>query len=206
MNASVIVGMLLIVLVLSLLFRWRQKIQGKEHRMNPVEVAPQTSLSSGSTQREKIPGTPEDGNGLEKIRREDPSFDENLFKGHASAFFLQLLALQEKRNISELRQQMTDEMFASFKAEEDKRTAEGKLHKIENIALQSVELTDAWQENGQDFIKVKYLSSFNDCHVEEGSGNPGCDAAGEKIAYTKEWIFSRISGRNPWCLSAIDPA
>ena len=204
MNSSVIVGILLVVLVLSLLFRWRQKSKEKSFQPNHGFAAAEASVSADAKQGIAISG--ENANGLEKIRREDPSFDENLFKEHASAFFFQFQAAQTKRNISEMRRQMTEEMFAALKAKEDKQEAEGKFHKIENISIQSVELTHAWQDNGHDFIKVKYLTDFMDRCIEENSEEQGCDAPGQKIDYSQEWLFSRISGKNPWYLSGIEPA
>jgi len=205
MNSSVIVGILLVVLVLSLLFRWRQKSKENAPQPNHGYATAETAASTGDKQCSAISGAKGDGNGLEKIRQEDPSFDESLFKEHASAFFFQFQAAQTKRNISELRQQMTEEMFASLKAEEDKLAAEGKIHKIDNVSIHSVELTDAWQENGHDFIKVKYLTDFMDYYIEENAEDQAC-VTGEKIDYAKEWLFSRIRGKNPWYLSAIEPA
>ena len=49
----------------------------------------------------------------------------------------------------------------------DKLKAEKKINKLDNIAVRSVEITEAWQEGGMDFITVRFLASLLDYTVSE---------------------------------------
>lgn len=213
MRSMVIMGMMGIIAIvvagvaISALLWLMKNRKIKSHRTEPQDCPVETVASAGNRESEQssIEGSDE-RSGLEKIRHTDPTFDESLFKGNISAFFLLFQAARAKANISELRQQMTEEMFARLKEEEDKLAAEGKIHKIENISINAVDITDAWQENGRDFIKARYLSDFLDYCIEEMTEDQVCGIMGEKIDYAKDWVFSRISGKNPWYLSAIEEA
>jgi predicted lipid-binding transport protein (Tim44 family) len=200
-----IIGIAAVSVIISAFF-WLIKNRKSNSLRTELQDCPSVVATPTDTaESEKISvETGDERSGFDKIRQHDPSFDENMFKEHISAFFLLFQAARTKSNISELRQQITEDMFALLKGEEDKLVAEGKINKIENIAIHSVDLTDAWQENGRDFIKARYLSDFLDYCVEETTEAPVCGIMGEKIDYTKDWIFSRISGKNPWYLAAME--
>ena len=192
-----------LVLAVALLYQWRHKIK----KQPAIGQAAEPVIEPLS--QEKLSEAQRDGMLIEqgrfiKIRQADPSFDETKFKDHVTAFYLHFLTSQSQGKITELREQMTEEMFASLKVEEDRQAAEGNAHKNFNISFRSVELLDAWQENGRDFIKVRYLSDFMDSCTEEKDEDQICNVMGEKVDHIKDWIFSRISGANPWYLSAIE--
>ncbi len=46
-------------------------------------------------------------------------------------------------------------MFGILQRDADKLKAEKKINKLDNIAVRSVEITEAWQEGGMDFITVR---------------------------------------------------
>lgn len=192
-----------LVLAVTLIYQWRHKIkkQPTVGRADEPVIEPISQETPSEAQRN---GELIEQGGLTKIRQADPFFDETQFKDHVSAFYLHFLTSQSQSKIKEMREQITEEMFASLKAEEDRMAAEGNAHKSDNISVPSVELLDAWQENGRDFIKVRYLSDFMDSCVEEKDEDQICDVMNEKIDPVRDWIFSRISGSNPWYLSAIE--
>jgi len=200
-NIAILVFVL--VLFISLLFQWRQKSKKKQGIINP-NCTPVPESILGDTSNDELAIVKYENNGFTKIRQFDPVFDENQFRDHATNFYLQFQASRSQRNITELREQMTEEMFASLKVEEDRLAAEGNAHEIDNISVRSVELLDAWQEDGRDFIKVRYIPNFMNYGTEEKEEDQICGVMGEKIDHVKDWIFSRISGANPWYLSGIE--
>ena len=48
--------------------------------------------------------------------------------------------------------------------------AEKKINRLENIAVRSVDLTEAWQESGADFITVRIYANLLDYNVDETTG------------------------------------
>lgn len=200
----VAVFVFILVLGVALLYQWRPK-KRKQSKIG-YEEGPKVESVSQKAPCEEQPGCEaKEESGLAKIRQMDPAFDESLFKDHVTAFYLQFLTSRSQGNIAELREQMTEEMFASLKAGEDRQPEEGDAQEIGNLSVRSVELTKAWQENGRDFIKVRYLSDVMDHCAEEKDEDQVCGVMDEKIDHVKDWIFSRISGANPWYLSAIEP-
>jgi predicted lipid-binding transport protein (Tim44 family) len=80
-----------------------------------------------------------------------------------------------------------------------------KLNRLENIAVRSVELTEAWQETGQNFATVHLLASLLDYTTDEG-GQVLEGSRGEPLKFEAFWTFARPVGPNPWRLSAIQQA
>ena len=76
-------------------------------------------------------------------------------------------------------------------------------HVTENLALRSAEVTEAWQERGQDFVTVHFLASLLDYTVDECSGQVVEGSRTEPVKFEEFWTFVRPVGPNAWRLSAI---
>jgi predicted lipid-binding transport protein (Tim44 family) len=80
---------------------------------------------------------------------------------------------------------------------------ERRINRLENIAVRSLEVTEAWQESGQDFVTVRFLASVLDYTVEETSNRVLDGSSSEPVKFEEYWTFTRPVGSQAWKLSAI---
>ena len=111
-----------------------------------------------------------------------------------------------RRDGDKLRPLLTDEMQAVFAKHIEAAKAKRQINKLENITVRSVEPTEAWQEQGQDYITVRILANLLDYTVDETTGKvvDGSDSA--PVKFEEFWTWVRPVGKNDWRLSAINQA
>ena len=78
----------------------------------------------------------------------------------------------------------------------------GRYHDGE-IAVRSVDPTEAWQESGRDYITVRFYANLLDYTVDEKSGEVVSGSKTDPVKFEEYWTFTRAVGNNPWQLSAI---
>jgi len=141
--------------------------------------------------------------GISQIRQMDPSFAEAKFTDSCMDLFFKTQGAWLNRDMSPARTILTDEMFSILQADAEKLKAEKKVNKLDNIAVRSIEITEVWQEEGMDFITVKFLASLLDYTVSE-TGELLYGSRTEPVKFEEYWTFTRPVGNNPWKLSAIN--
>ena len=140
--------------------------------------------------------------GLEYIRRMDPAFDGKAFGETASDAFFRLQGGWTRRDLSPVSGLLTDEMRATLQADADALKAKGRINRLENISVRNVEITEAWQESGQDFVTVLFQANLLDYTTDEaGKVLSGSDAV--PVKFEEFWTFTRPVGPGAWRLSAI---
>lgn len=144
--------------------------------------------------------------GLAHIRQMDPRFDEVGFKEWCNDTFFRIQAAWMHRDLEKMRPLLTEEMQEEFRKQIDELRAKRQLNTLENIAVRSVELTEAWQEQGMDYITVRFLASLLDYNVDEASGKVVSGSDSEPVKFEEYWTWVRPVGPNPWKLSAINQA
>jgi predicted lipid-binding transport protein (Tim44 family) len=144
--------------------------------------------------------------GLGHVRQMDPGFDEAAFREMCTDRFFQVQAAWMRRDGDKLRPLLTDEMQAVFAKHIDAAKAKRQINKLENITVRSVELTEAWQEQGQDYITARILANLLDYTVDQATGNvvDGSDSA--PVKFEEFWTWVRAVGRPDWRLTAISQA
>ncbi len=143
------------------------------------------------------------GNGLDAIRQGDYSFDEKRFKDASLDNFFTIQGAWANRDMSGVRNLLTDEMYKTIQQDADELRAKNRINKLDNIAVRSVEITEAWKEGGQDFITVRFFANLLDYTVDEASGEVLAGSKTEPVKFVEFWTFTRPAGNNPWLLSAI---
>jgi predicted lipid-binding transport protein (Tim44 family) len=144
-------------------------------------------------------------NGLEYIRRMDPAFDGKAFGETASDAFFRLQGGWTRRDLSPVSGLLTDEMRATLQADADALKAKGQINRLENISVRNVEITEAWQESGQDYLTVLFQANLLDYTTDEaGKVLSGSDAV--PVKFEEFWTFTRPVGPGAWRLSAIQQA
>jgi len=144
--------------------------------------------------------------GLRDIRQMDSSFNEEKFRDQAMDFFFKVQAAWAKRDLAGMRSLLTDEVYQTIQGEADRLRQEKKINRLDNIAVRSVDVTEAWQESGEDFITVKFLANLLDYTVDEVTGNVVAGSKDDPVRFEEYWTFSRPVGNNPWQLAAVDQA
>jgi predicted lipid-binding transport protein (Tim44 family) len=144
--------------------------------------------------------------GLGHIRQMDPGFDEGTFREMCTDRFFQIQAAWMRRDGEKLRPLLTEEMHAVFTKHIKAARAKGQINKLENITVRSVEPTEAWQEQGQDYITVRLLANLLDYNVQESSGKVVAGSDSEPVKFEEFWTWVRPVGGNDWRLSAINQA
>ena len=80
----------------------------------------------------------------------------------------------------------------------------GMTNRLENIAVRKVEISEAWQETGKDFVTVLFTANLLDYSVDDKTGQV---VEGDKlnpVKFQEFWTFCRDVGGSKWQLSAIN--
>ncbi len=146
----------------------------------------------------------EGGGGLDAIRQMDYQFDERRFKDSVLDHFFQIQGAWAGRDMSGVRNLLTDEVCKTIQQDAETLRAKKRINKLDNIAVRSVDITEAWQEGGQDFITVKFYANLLDYTIDEASGEVVSGSRTEPVKFVEFWTFTRPTGNNPWRLSAVN--
>lgn len=148
----------------------------------------------------------EDGDlkkGLGYVQQMDSSFDEKRFKDQCMDHFFKIQGAWINRNLSGVKALLTEEMFGIIQGDAEKLRQEKKINRLENIAVRSVDISEVWQESGQDFITVRFYANLLDYVEDETTGKVLSGSKTEPVKFEEYWTFTRPVGNNSWKLSAI---
>jgi predicted lipid-binding transport protein (Tim44 family) len=144
--------------------------------------------------------------GVANIRGMDAGFDPVRFSDTASDVFFKVQAAWMNREMSQASAGITPEMADILQKDCDRLRGQGRINRLDNIAVRSVTVTEAWQESGQDYLTVHFLASLLDYTVDERSGQVVEGNRTEPVKFEEFWTFMRPVGPNAWRLSAIQQA
>jgi predicted lipid-binding transport protein (Tim44 family) len=144
------------------------------------------------------------GAGLSDIRQMDPGFDEGRFKETLLDSFFKIQSGWTNRDLSLADDLLTDEMRKIFQADIDQLFREGRVNRLENIAVRSVEISEAWQEAGHDFITALIDANVLDYTTDDRSGAVVAGSKTEPVKFKEHWTYTRAVGGNRWKLSAVN--
>jgi len=161
----------------------------------PVYDQPQVAAPGGDQDLE---------HGLANIRQFDPSFDPAKFQELGMDTFFKIQGAWANRDMTTIKNLLTDEMFKILQADAEALKAQKKINRLENIAVRSVDITEAWQESGADFITARVFANLLDYNVDEITGQVVEGSKTEPVKFEEYWTFTRPVGDNPWQLSAIN--
>jgi predicted lipid-binding transport protein (Tim44 family) len=144
--------------------------------------------------------------GIHYIEQQDPLFSEDRFKDQTMDFFFKIQGAWGDRDMSTVKHLLTEEIFGLLQEDAEKMRRDGLLNRIENIAVREVNITEAWQESGQDYITVRIYATLLDYTVNEKTGEIVSGSKVDPVKFEEYWTFIRPVGNNPWQLSAISQA
>jgi predicted lipid-binding transport protein (Tim44 family) len=141
--------------------------------------------------------------GLDHIRTMDQSFDPARVVDHARRVYFVVQQAVGMRELAGVREYLTPEMAAVLQAQCDRLRSARRTNRVEQLDLQRVEVTEAWQEGGQDYVTVLIAASMVDYTVDDTSGTVVEGSRTTPVAIEDFWTFTRPVGDHPWRLSAI---
>lgn len=144
--------------------------------------------------------------GLSHVRQMDAGFDEKTFTDGCMDVFFQIQGAWANRDMSTAKNVLTDEMYGILSEDARKLKAEKKINRLDNIAVRTVDITEVWQESGQDYITVKFLANLLDYTIDESTKQVLSGSRTEPVKFQEYWTFTRPVGKNAWKLSAIQQA
>jgi predicted lipid-binding transport protein (Tim44 family) len=133
----------------------------------------------------------------------DPAFDENRFNDTAMDNFFKIQGAWMNRDLSSVVGLLTDEMKRIFQTDLDRLLRDKQVNRLENIAVRNVEVTEVWQDAGQEYITVSIYANLLDYTTDDGTGAVVVGSKTEPVKFEEYWTFTRPVGINPWRLSAI---
>lgn len=151
------------------------------------------------------PTVSDQNTGMLHIRQFDPSFDESRFKDAAMDIFFKIQGAWMSRDLTSVQGLLADEMRKILQDDIDRMLKEKTVNRLENIAVRNVDITEAWQETGQDFLTVMVYANLLDYTTKE-SGEVIAGSKTDPVKFEEYWTFTRAIGNNPWRLSAINQA
>jgi len=204
----------LLGLILYLAYRFFKK---RRAAANPAassyytdEGSPRIEGSSGyqpyayGSAPESSPGYGERERGIDMIRRSDPSFDEDRFKEMAQDLFFRIQAGWTNRSLDGIESILANEMAELFRREFETMKQKGIINRLENIAIRKVELAEAWQETGKEYITVLFTANLLDYTVDAVTREVVDGNKMSPVKFQEFWTFCRDGGSSRWQLSAIN--
>ena len=204
------IGLVDLLLIGGLLFavywffkRRRQEAAARAYEASCAEpmVPYHTSYGSAYDQAQEGDGNLEKG--LNYIRQMDSTFDEKGFQDLCMDHFFKIQGAWTNRDISGIKNLLTEEMVGIIQGDAEKLRVEKRVNRLENIAVRAVDITEAWQESGQDFITVRFYANLLDYVEDETTGKVLSGSRTDPVKFEEFWTFTRPVGNNPWKLSAI---
>jgi len=143
--------------------------------------------------------------GLGHLRQMDPGFDAAALAADAAQVFRDVQTAISAADLAPIHARLSPEMLANLEAQCGELRRAGRANRIERIQIERAEVTEAWQERGQDFVTVLLAGSLIDYTVDA----TGAVVAGSRNGpdrFEEFWTFTRPVGPNGWKLTAIQTA
>jgi len=163
------------------------------------------STGGGGAVMETPPAESDLDRGIGHIRSMDASFDPAAFAEWAKGTFVDVQAGITKRELSGVRDRLTPQEFARLLSQCDELRAAGRTNRIERIQIGRADVSEAWQESGQDWVTLFFTVSLVDYTVDDATGAV-VEGATTPVDIQEYWTFTRTVGPKPWRLSAIQTA
>ncbi len=142
--------------------------------------------------------------GLYHLRQMDPAFDEERFCDNAMDIFFKIQGAWMNRDLAPVNGLLAEEMKRSLQADVDQLLRDKRVNKLDNIAVRNVEIVEAWQESGEDYLMVLITANLLDYTTDDATGQVVAGSKTDPVKFQEFWTFRRSVGPNPWRLTAID--
>jgi predicted lipid-binding transport protein (Tim44 family) len=183
--------------------RRRQEAAAQSYYQAAAEPVETTYPNAGSPYGQAVSADQDLERGIGHIRQMDSSFDEKAFRDQCMDLFFKVQGAWANRDMSGVKNHLTEEMFGLLQGDADKLRAGKKINRLDNIAVRSVDIVEAWQESGQDFITVRFYANLLDYVEDETTGKIVSGSKTDPVKFDEFWTFTRPVGKAAWKLSDI---
>ena len=140
--------------------------------------------------------------GVRDIRRMDPRFEPTRFTGYIEMVFRSTHTARMSRDVASLRDRVTPELYGELQAQCDRLRSLGHASHVGQIEIRA-EVTEAWHEDGRDYVTAYIAGSMLDYTADEMTGTL-VDGSKTSLENVEAFLtFTRPAGLNPWMLAAI---
>jgi predicted lipid-binding transport protein (Tim44 family) len=195
---------ILIVVLIFIVFRFIRNRKREEQGQNLSSYAPPT-YQQPETYSAPLQSPDQDvETGISHIQSMDQSFNPMAFKDWVQDLFFKIQAAWTNQNLGPVSAFLTDEMKGIFSKDLEDLKAQNLINRLENIAVRSVDITEAWQEEGKDFITILFYANLLDFNENKTTGAVVSGSKTDPVKFREFWTFVRpVGGRGNWQLSAI---
>jgi predicted lipid-binding transport protein (Tim44 family) len=196
---------ILIVLVIYFVFRFIRNRKRNALNQNQVDDYSPPSFQQPETYSQSAQGSDQDVEaGISHIQSMDQTFDPLAFKDWVQDLFFKIQAAWGNQDLGPVNLFLADQMKGIFNQDLEEQKAGNRINRLENIAVRSVDITEAWQEEGKDFITVLFYANLLDYTVDKTTGAVISGSKAEPVKFREFWTFMRpVGGKGTWQLSAI---
>jgi predicted lipid-binding transport protein (Tim44 family) len=199
--------LIIIIVILAILYfvikRFRAR-RATEMNAGGTSYAPYTyNEPAPSMSYESSPAGNSIAQGLQHIQEMDPDFSEARFRETAEDNFFKIQGAWTKRDITVVKHLLTPQMLATFQEDVNRYTEKKQFNRLENIAVRQVEIVDAVQDQGEEYLTVKFLASLLDYVTDETSGQVISGSSSDPVKFLEYWTFNRKVGQKTWVLAGI---
>ena len=140
---------------------------------------------------------------IRHIKAMDPAFDERAFRDQAEDMFFKIQGAWTRRDLKGIRSLLTPAMYEVFKEQVDRLIADQEINRLENIAVREVEIMEAGQERGEEYVTVRFYANLLDYTVQEKTGQIVVGSSSDPVKFVEYWTFNRNVGEKTWVLGGI---
>jgi predicted lipid-binding transport protein (Tim44 family) len=133
----------------------------------------------------------------------DPDFDPAGFLAIAKDLFVRLQIGWSGGDLAAVRAYLTDEMAVALDGDLARPREQGRRNRVEQVTVDSIAITGAWQEYGRDLVTVEIRAAGIDCVVDTATGRVVEGSATAASRFVEYWTFVRPVGADRWRLAAI---
>jgi predicted lipid-binding transport protein (Tim44 family) len=141
--------------------------------------------------------------GLSHIASMDRAFSADALVTQARDTFLRVQAAVSDRDMTPVREQITPEMFETLRSQVNELRNTQQTNRVERVDIRRNDITEAWQESGQDYVTVYFEGTLLDYVVDDRTGSVVSGSSTDRQRFEEFWTFTRAVGPNAWRLSAI---
>jgi predicted lipid-binding transport protein (Tim44 family) len=200
------IGLLDVLLIGLAIFMLVRMFARRRQAQEPAYASAYGDGGASTAPMEMPAGISELERGVGHIRQLDAAFEPRTVEALAREGFSRVQAALTARDLSPVADRLTARMFTDLQAQVDRLRTARQTDRVEQVDVRRAEVTEAWQEGGQDFTTVYLAGSLVDYTVDDPSG---AVIEGSKTAvqeFEEFWTFTRPAGPNAWKLSAIQSA
>jgi predicted lipid-binding transport protein (Tim44 family) len=140
--------------------------------------------------------------GLAAIALESPTFTAAKAEDELANVFFRVQEAWSADDRNSLRNLVTPEMFDTFTADLTDMANRHERNVLKGIVVKSFEITEAWQDEGEEFITASIYARLLDYVERDGRIVEG--SASEPVDFREVWTFARPRQGAEWRLSAIN--